>query len=182
MQAEFSRPILGFVAYSGTGKTTLLEQLIPELRTRGLRIALIKHAHHDFDIDIPGKDSYRLRKAGATQVMVASARRWALVNEHDTQRKEPQLDELLQHLDPTHFDLLLVEGFKHEDYPKIELWRSELAKPLLHPDDKNIIALACDLAPALKAALPQLDLNNVAGIAEFVIEWVARQSASTENT
>ena len=181
MQAEFSRPILGFVAYSGTGKTTLLEQLIPELRTGGLRIALIKHAHHDFDIDTPGKDSYRLRKAGATQVMVASAKRWALVNEHDTQRDEPRLDELLKHLDPSQFDLLLVEGFKHENYPKIELWRRELAKPLLHPDDHNIIALACDQAPATKPVLPLLDLNNVTAIAEFVIKWVAQQSVSTEN-
>lgn len=182
MSVEFARPILGFVAYSGTGKTTLLEKLIPELRTRGLRIALIKHAHHDFDIDIPGKDSYRLRKAGAAQTMVASARRWALVNEHDEQRDEPQLDELLQHLDPSRFDLLLVEGFKHEKFPKIELWRSELCKPLLHPDDHNIIAFASDVAPDEKPGVPLLDLNNIATIAEFVSEWMEQQTKSTKNT
>ncbi len=172
MTAEFTRPLLGFVAYSGTGKTTLLEKLIPELRSRGLRIGLIKHAHHDFDIDTPGKDSYRLRKAGASQVMVASAKRWALVNEHELERDEPQLQELLQHLDQERFDLLLVEGFKHEDYPKIELWRSALDKPLLHPNDDNIIAFACDQAPPGNTTLPQLDINSPAGIADFVIEWL----------
>jgi molybdopterin-guanine dinucleotide biosynthesis protein MobB len=179
MSADFARPILGFVAYSGTGKTTLLEKLIPELRTRGLRIALLKHAHHDFDIDIPGKDSYRLRKAGATQVMVASARRWALVNEHHETRDEPRLGELLQHLDPDQFDLLLVEGFKHEHYPKIELWRRELAKPQLHPDDRNIIALACDKAPDDNTDIPLLDLNDISAIARFVTDWVKRQSCSS---
>ncbi len=181
MSDKFPRPLLGFVAYSGTGKTTLLEQLIPVLRTRGLRIALIKHAHHDFDIDIPGKDSYRLRKAGATQVMVASGKRWALVNEHDSARDEPRLDELLQHLDPDHFDLLLVEGFKHETYPKIELWRSVLAKPLLHPDDRNIIALACDQAPQTTPAIPLLDLNDIAAIAHFVIDWMTQQNELISN-
>lgn len=178
MPTDFARPILGFVAYSGTGKTTLLEKLIPELRAHGLRIALLKHAHHDFDIDIPGKDSYRLRKAGATQVMVASARRWALVNEHHEARDEPRLSELLQHLDPNQFDLLLVEGFKHEHYPKIELWRRELAKPLLHPDDRNIIALACDEAPDDNTGIPLLDLNDIPAIARFVADWVKRQSCS----
>lgn len=178
MPTEFPRPILGFVAYSGTGKTTLLEQLIPELRAQGLRVALLKHAHHDFDIDIPGKDSYRLRKAGATQVMVASARRWALVNENDECRDEPQLAELLQHLDPSRFDLLLVEGFKHENYPKIELWRSELAKPLLHPHDHHIIALACDREAAIEPAIPRLNLNDIATIAEFIAEWLDTQTTS----
>lgn len=173
MQSEFPRPLLGFVAFSGTGKTTLLERLIPELRSRGLRIALIKHAHHEFDIDTPGKDSYRLRKAGASQVMVASRRRWALINENDAKSDEPQLIELLQQLDPARFDLLLVEGFKHENYPKIELWRRELEKPLLYPDDENIIALASDTSPDTETALPQLDINDIAAIADFVIEWLS---------
>jgi len=179
MNSNFPRPILGFVAFSGTGKTTLLEQLIPALRQRGLRTALLKHAHHDLEVDTPGKDSYRLRKAGATQVMVASAKRWALFNEHDEARAEPCLAELLCHLDTTHFDLLLVEGFKHEAYPKIELWRHGLAKPLLHPEDRNIIALACDQPPATAATVPLLDLNNVAAIAEFVISWTATQTSTT---
>ncbi len=181
MSIKFSRPLLGFIAYSGTGKTTLLEQLIPELRARGLRIALIKHAHHDFDIDIPGKDSYRLRKAGATQVMVASNTRWALINENDLQRDEPQLDELLQQLDPDRFDLLLVEGFKHESFPKVELWRRPLGKPLLHPNDQNIIAFACDDSPESPPALPLLDINNIAAIADFVTQWSARQTVTIEN-
>ena len=181
MSAEFPRPLLGFVAYSGTGKTTLLEQLIPQLRALGLRIALIKHAHHDFDIDTPGKDSYRLRKAGASQVMVASGKRWALVNEHDEERDEPRLDELLQHLDPSRFDLLLVEGFKHERYPKIELWRRELAKPLLHPQDENVIAFACDQQPDTPLALPRLDMNDIPAIADFVIEWTQQQTELTNN-
>lgn len=181
MQSDFLRPLLGFVAFSGTGKTTLLEKLIPVLRQHGLRIALIKHAHHDFDIDTPGKDSYRLRQAGASQVMVASAKRWALINEHDESRDEPCLDELLRHLDPERFDLLLVEGFKHEHYPKIELWRSELAKPLLHPDDHTIIALACDKVPDGTNGIPLLDLNDIAAIARFVVDWVRAQSVPANN-
>ncbi len=181
MLADFPRPVLGFVAYSGTGKTTLLEQLIPELKARGLRIALIKHGHHDFDIDTPGKDSYRLRKAGASQVMVASNRRWALINENDSQHDEPQLDELLLHLDASNFDLLLVEGFKHEHYPKIELWRQELGKPLLHPEDKNIIAFASDEVPESKPALPLLDINDIPAIAEFVVKWAAQQRITIDS-
>lgn len=171
MPIEYRHPILGFIAYSGTGKTTLLEQLIPALERRGLRLALIKHTHHDFDIDTPGKDSYRLRKAGAKQVMMASAKRWALINEHDEPRPEPRLEELLPHLDSERFDLLLIEGFKHECYPKIELWRRELNKPLLYPQDPQIIALACDTPPDTGAPLPLLDLNNPEAICEFVISW-----------
>ena len=176
MSVKFPRPLLGFVACSGTGKTSLLEKLIPALRARGLRIALIKHPHHDFDIDPPGKDSYRLRQAGATQTMVASGKRWALINEHDEPRAEPQLDELLPQLDCRRFDLLLVEGFKHENYPKIELWRHELSRPFLYPDDRNIIALACDKKPAITPDIPVLDLNNTAAISDFVREWLLKQT------
>ena len=171
MPYEFPRPILGFVAFSGTGKTTLLELLIPQLRQRGIRVALLKHAHHDFDIDTPGKDSYRLRKAGASQVMIASARRWALITEHPQAREEPRLDELLAHLDPEQFDLLLVEGFKHEHYPKIELQREELGKPALYPDDPNIIAIACD-RPQPQASIPVLDINQAETIVDFIIHWM----------
>lgn len=169
--ANFPRPILGFVAYSGTGKTTLLEKLIPLLGERGIRTALLKHAHHDFDIDTPGKDSYRLRHAGAEQVMVASHKRWALMTENPRDEKEPRLEELLQHFSPDSFDLLLVEGFKHEPYPKIELQRSELAKPALHPNDPNIIALASD-TPSPEHTLPQLDINRVDEIAAFIEQWL----------
>lgn len=177
MTHNFPRPLLGFVAYSGTGKTTLLEKLIPELTSRGLRIGLIKHAHHDFDIDIPGKDSHRLRKAGASQVMVASARRWAIINENDVAKDEPNLAELLPQLDPERFDLLLVEGFKHETYPKIELWRRALGKPLLYPQDRNIIAFACDEPPSQRPDLPQLDINDTSAIVDFILSWTAQPTS-----
>jgi len=171
---RFPRPILGFVAYSGTGKTTLLEKLIPLLRRRGIRIALLKHAHHDFDVDTPGKDSYRLRHAGAAAVMVASGRRWALMSENPQDEPEPRLAELLIHFDPDSFDLLLVEGFKHERYPKVELQRRVLAKPALYPNDPDIIALASD-RPDDETLLPQLDINRAEDIVEFIEHWLATQ-------
>jgi molybdopterin-guanine dinucleotide biosynthesis protein MobB len=173
---RFPRPILGIAAYSGTGKTTLLERLIPLLEQRGIRTALLKHAHHDFDIDHPGKDSYRLRHAGARQVMIASRRRWALMTETPQAGSEPRLAELLAHLDPTQFDLLLVEGFKHETLPKIELQRQALANPPLHPNDPDIIALASD-RPEADSTLPQLDLNRPESVADFIATWLATQPA-----
>lgn len=165
---EFPLPLLGFVAYSGTGKTTLLEKVIPELRAMKLRVGLIKHAHHDFDIDIPGKDSWRLRKAGASQVMVASSKRWALITEHEAAREEPQLQELLQQLDTTLLDLVLVEGFKHEPYPKIELRRSELDRPEIYPQDPHVIAVAYDKPQDYPCPLPLLDINQPQQIAKFI--------------
>jgi len=170
----FPRPVLGFVAYSGTGKTTLLEQLIPLLKANGIRVGLLKHAHHTFDIDVPGKDSYRLRHAGAGQVMIASRKRWALMTENEPDLDEPQLHELLQHFDPNRFDLLLVEGFKHEKYPKIELQRQALGKPALHPNDPNIIALATDYEDP-GSELPTLDINQPEMIAAFIGQWLATQ-------
>lgn len=175
MSAAHIPPLLAFVAVSGTGKTTLLEQLIPILRAHGLRLAVIKHTHHDFDIDQPGKDSYRMRTAGAQQVMVASRRRWALLTEHGDNRAEPQLAELVQALDRNSLDLILVEGFKHEAVPKIELFRQALGKPPLFPHDPHIIAVACDAPPASTAALPLLDLNNPRAIAAFVLHHIGRQ-------
>lgn len=172
-QQTFPRPLLGFVAYSGTGKTTLLEKLIPILKQHGIRIALLKHAHHDFDIDKPGKDSFRLRHAGADQVMIASHKRWALINENTQEDDEPRLSELLRHLDPQQFDILLVEGFKHESYPKIELQRQSLAKPPLHPNDPNIIALASD-KPKSGTRLPELNIDRPDEIAEFILQWLRR--------
>lgn len=174
MPFDFPRPILGFVAFSGTGKTTLLEQLIPLLRERGVRVALLKHAHHDFDIDIPGKDSYRLRQAGAAQVMIASKWRWALITENSQKQDEPRLGELITHLDPQQFDLLLVEGFKHESYSKIELQRAALGKPDLYPDDPDIIAIACDI-PQPQAPIPVLDINQPEVIGDYIISWMRRQ-------
>lgn len=165
-------PVLGFAAFSGTGKTTLLEQLIPALERRGVRVALVKHAHHEFDIDKPGKDSYRLRKAGARQVLIASRQRLALMTELEEALPEPRLEQLLTQLDPSRFDLVLVEGFKHEPIPKIELHRPALGKPLLHPDDRQIIALATDEPPATGAGtLPLLDLNDTEAMADFVANF-----------
>ena len=161
-------PLLGFVANSGTGKTTLLTKLIPLLSQQGVRIALIKHAHHAFDIDIPGKDSYELRKAGASQVLVASQQRWALITETPQQQTDPLLTTLLQQLDMTQLDLILVEGFKHEAIPKIELHRQELQQPLLCKTDPYIIAVATNAAPLVGITLPQLNINNAASIAEFI--------------
>lgn len=162
-------PILGFVAYSGTGKTTLLTRLIPLLRDAGLRVALIKHAHHHFDIDNPGKDSYRLREAGAEHVMIASSQRWVWMAEtpdHD----EARLAEMLERIAGIDVDLVLIEGFKHERYPKIELRRSELPNPRLYPDDPDIVAVASDGPLDPPTDLPVLDINDPPGIVRFIVE------------
>ena len=168
----FTIPLLGFVAFSGTGKTTLLKKLIPLLKARGLRLALIKHTHHTFDIDTPGKDSYELRQAGAEQMMVASRRRWALMVETPQQTEDPQLEVLLPHLNTDVLDLVLVEGFKHAAIPKIELHRPELNHPLLFPEDTEIIAIASDAALSVKTCLPLLDLNNSESIVDFIMRFV----------
>lgn len=163
-------PILGFAAWSGTGKTTLLAKVLPRLRDRGLRVAVVKHAHHSFDVDHPGKDSYELRKAGAAQMLIASRARWALMVEHARDR-EPRLDEVLLELDQGALDLVLVEGFKEERFAKIELHRPSLGAPLLYPRDDTIIAVATDAPLPKPTRLPLLDLNRPDDIAEFVIDW-----------
>ncbi len=167
-----SCPLLGFVAFSGTGKTTLLKQLIPRLKSQDLKIGLIKHAHHHFDIDIPGKDSYELRKAGADQVLVASQRRWAMVTETPEQEGDPALDEMLAHLDQSGLDLILVEGFKHVAFPKLELHRRSLGHPLLFPDDADILAIASDAPLMHETTLPVLDLNQPEAIADFIQQHI----------
>ncbi|QDE33010.1 bifunctional molybdopterin-guanine dinucleotide biosynthesis adaptor protein MobB/molybdopterin molybdotransferase MoeA [Shewanella polaris] len=160
-------PVLGFCAYSGTGKTTLLKQLIPLLNQRGLRLAVIKHAHHNFDVDIPGKDSFEMRKAGARQVLVASHVRWALMTE-DLVEDDPQLQHLLRQIEADKVDIVLVEGFKKLALPKIELHRAAHNKPLIHIHDDNIVAIACCDETKVPSSLTRLDLNNVAQIADFV--------------
>lgn len=172
MSIQTQCPILGFAAYSGTGKTTLLTQLIPLLNARGLRIGMIKHAHHKFDIDKPGKDSYELRKAGAGQMLIASKNRWALMVETPDNEADPRLDHMLAQLDQDNLDLILVEGFKHVAFPKIELHRPSTGKALLFPEDKDIIAVACDEPMTLQTELPLLDLNNPAMIADFILEFI----------
>ncbi len=169
-----STPLLGFVAFSGTGKTTLLRQLIPLLKAQGLKIGLIKHAHHRFDIDIPGKDSYELRKAGADRVLVASQQRWAMVSETPQQDGDPALADMLAHIDKDDLDLILVEGFKHARFPKLELHRPALQQPLLFPDDSDIIAVVTDAPLARETPLPVLDLNQPQQVADFVLEHVRR--------
>ena len=161
-------PILGFAAPSGTGKTTLLTQLIPLLKQHNIRVGLIKHSHHNFQIDKPGKDSFRLREAGASPVMLVSSHRRAIITEFTT-AQEPCLDEQLSHFDQSCLDLILVEGFKSERFPKIELHRPSLAQPLLYPDDNSIIAIASDQSLALDRDIVSLDLNNTAQIAHFIL-------------
>jgi molybdopterin molybdotransferase len=165
-----SIPVLGFCAYSGTGKTTLLKQLIPELNRRGLRLAVIKHAHHNFDVDIPGKDSYEMRKAGAKQVLVASHVRWALMTE-DALETDPSLAHLLKQIETDKVDIVLVEGFKKLALPKIELHRASHGKPLIHTHDDNIVAIACCEDTQTPAELTRLDINNIAQIADFVMQY-----------
>jgi molybdopterin-guanine dinucleotide biosynthesis protein MobB len=165
-------PLLGFCAYSGTGKTTLLTRLIPLLKQQGVRLALVKHAHHCFDIDHPGKDSYELRKAGADRVLIASRQRIAYVKECGASSPDPRLRDILSYLDSDGLDLILVEGFKHESIPKIELYRPSLGKPMVHPTDADVIAVASDEPVTLARDLPRLDLNAPEEILAFICGWL----------
>ena len=175
-QAYNGVPMLGFAAHSGTGKTTLLVRLLPLLRQKGLSIAVVKHAHHSFDTDQPGKDSYELRKAGAAQMLVGSSRRSALIVERpiDTGlQAEPVLADLLPLLDCTALDLILVEGFKTDAYPKIELHRAGLERPLLCLDDESIVAVASDEPVPAVTHIPVMDLNQADEISEFIVEFTS---------
>ncbi|MEI9534642.1 molybdopterin-guanine dinucleotide biosynthesis protein MobB [Moellerella wisconsensis] len=161
-------PLLGITAYSGTGKTTLLKKVIPLLREQHLRVGMIKHTHHDMDVDKPGKDSYELRKAGALQTLVASQQRWALMTE--TPENTPlDLYYLARRFDHQSLDLILVEGFKHEPIPKIALFRQALARPLEQLIDPYVVAVASD--QILETELPQLDINNPQQVADYIISW-----------
>jgi len=158
--------IFGFAGWSGSGKTTLIEQLIPRFVKRGLRVSMIKHAHHSFDVDQPGKDSYRHRQAGCSEVMVVSDRRWVIMHELRGE-PEPSLEEQIKRVSPC--DLLLVEGHKHHPLPKLEVWRKDNGKSLLHPKDAHIVAIAAD-AP-LETKLPRFDLNDYKGIEDFILNY-----------
>lgn len=158
--------VIGFAGYSGSGKTTLLEQVIPLLTTHGLRIAVIKHAHHKFDIDKPGKDSFRHREAGASEVMVVSGYRWALMHEL-VNEAEPSLQDLCSRISPC--DLVLVEGYKFSEIPKFEVHRSVTGHPHLYPEDKNIIALVTDTRSDI--VLPQLDIDEPKQVAHFILKY-----------
>jgi molybdopterin-guanine dinucleotide biosynthesis protein B len=157
--------IFGLAGWSGSGKTTLMTALIPEFVSRGITVSTVKHAHHAFDIDQPGKDSWRHREAGAQEVMVASGRRWALMHELRDE-PEPSLDELVRQLSPV--DLILVEGFKRHAHLKIEVYRPSLGKPLLHPDDPYVVAVASDeRLPGV--SVPCLPLSDAGMIATFIL-------------
>jgi molybdopterin-guanine dinucleotide biosynthesis adapter protein len=171
---------IGFAGFSGSGKTTLIEALIPLLKSKGLSVSLIKHAHHGFDVDVPGKDSYRHREAGAQEVLVTSDRRWALMHELRGV-PEPTFQEHLNRLAPC--DLVIVEGFKKEPFAKIEVRRKEHNAPLLAPYDPWIIAIATDLE-LHSEKLPILNLNKPDEIAEFLVNWIkiAEPTATQEAT
>ncbi|WP_151115327.1 molybdopterin-guanine dinucleotide biosynthesis protein B [Hypericibacter adhaerens] len=157
--------VMGLAGWSGSGKTTLMMRLLPELIGRGLTVSTMKHAHHSFDIDQPGKDSYVHRSAGAKEVMVASAHRWALMHEIRGE-PEPGAADLMRHMTPV--DLVLIEGFKREPHPKLEVHRQANGKPLIHPEDPHIVAVASDTAlPGV--TLPVLPLDDIKAIADFVI-------------
>jgi len=159
--------VFGFAGWSGSGKTTLIEKLIPRFTKRGLRVSLIKHAHHTFDVDKAGKDSYRHRHAGASEVLVTSSQRWVLMHELRG-TPEPSFEEQLKHFSPC--DLVIVEGFKFQAIPKLEVHRAGTDAALLHPNDANIVAVATDAK--VETSLPLLDLNDDGAIAEFILQYL----------
>jgi molybdopterin-guanine dinucleotide biosynthesis protein MobB len=166
--ADFPLPLLGFAAYSGTGKTTLLCKLIPLLKDKGYRMGIIKHTHHNIDIDKPGKDSFELRESGASQIVIASRNRTATIIDRPFKKTEPLLTDVLTNLQTDILDFVLVEGFKHANLAKIELHRNALGKPYIYPDDPNIIAIATDHEIDDKNAPTKLDLNQPQQIVEFI--------------
>jgi molybdopterin-guanine dinucleotide biosynthesis protein B len=172
------RHVFGLAGWSGSGKTTLLTQLLPALIARGVSVSTLKHAHHDFDIDQPGKDSHRHRTAGATEVLVTSDQRWALMHELRG-APEPSLEELLTHLSPV--DLVIVEGFKRSALPKLEIHRPSVGKQLMAPEDKTIVAVASDVA-LTGLAVPCLSLERVDTIATFIIDYCALRMGGLKGT
>jgi molybdopterin-guanine dinucleotide biosynthesis protein B len=169
--------VMGIAGYSGSGKTTLVERLIPALRSRGLRVSVVKHAHHDFEIDHEGKDSWRHRQAGAAEVLVTSPRRWALVHELRNDPK-PTLQDHLARLG--HCDIVLVEGFKREPIPKLEVHRAASGKPSLWPTDGDIVGLATDVP--VVSGLPQFPLDAIEAIADFVVAHLGLQPGQSIRT
>tara|TARA_R110001592_G_scaffold110312_1_gene306548 strand:+ start:528 stop:1070 length:543 start_codon:yes stop_codon:yes gene_type:complete len=170
-------PVIGFAGYSGSGKTTLISRLIPELQQRGLRPAVVKHAHHEFDIDTPGKDSYEIRKAGATQIIVGSAHRWALITETDN-TAEADLLTFLAQLNLSGTDIILVEGFRDIAFPKIELIRAAEARAAFYLNDDYVIAVASDAPLPESTTIPSFSLHDTDGLAGFIAGYCQRAVAS----
>ena len=164
--------IIAIAGYRGSGKTTLIERVVPVLVREGLRVSLIKHAHHEFDVDQPGKDSWRHRHAGCTEVLLSSSTRWALMHEL-REAPEPKLQDQLKHLSPC--DLVIVEGYKHDPIPKIEVRLKGAHTPSLYPDDPNVVAIATD--DVLDTQLPQLDANDGEAVARFIIQHLGLNRA-----
>jgi molybdopterin-guanine dinucleotide biosynthesis protein B len=171
-------PVIGFVAPSGSGKTTLLRQLVPILKRRGLRIGYLKHAHHGFDLDRPGKDSFEVRAAGADQTLLASSQRWVLQVENRVPGADPDLAELLTRFEPSRLDLVLAEGFKYVAYPKIEVYRAAVGELALYPDDPAIIAVVTDAALPEDGHPPILPLADPSATADFILAWLAGQGSA----
>jgi len=173
MQAiSFSKPVIGFSAYSGSGKTTLLEKLIPIFSTRNLRMAVIKHAHHSFEIDHENKDSYKIRKAGASQILISSQKRWAMIHEHKDVDDELTLQQALDQIQIDKIDFVIVEGFKSSPIKKIEVHRPSVGKPLISETDKYVVAIATDDPSKIESALPLLDLNDPEMIANYIQQYL----------
>ena len=166
-----NKKLIGFAAYSGTGKTTLIKLIVKLLKELNLKVSVIKHAHHDFDVDKIGKDSYEIRKSGAENMLISSANRWALMHEN-TNNSELSLNDLINVLDPLDSDIILVEGFKAEKFPKIELYREEIGKALLYTSDESIIAIATDSKIETSKDIEVLDINNPQEIADYIIKYL----------
>ena len=179
--SNIKTPMIGFIARSGTGKTTLLKKIITAFKNRNINVAAIKHSHHDFEIDKPGKDSYELRSSGATQTIIVSPQRLAMIEEYKTPRQDAHFNDCLKTINHNVIDLILVEGFKHENFPKLEIYRSDSSsteKDYFYPTDKNIMALVSDTTPEPQCPLPVLNINDPEQIVDFIIDNIVNVNSS----
>tara|TARA_B100000575_G_scaffold45593_1_gene32795 strand:+ start:611 stop:1129 length:519 start_codon:yes stop_codon:yes gene_type:complete len=167
-----SKKIIGFAAFSGTGKTTLIKKIVSILSKKKYTVSVIKHAHHNFDLDQPGKDSYEIRKSGAENILISSEKRWALIHENKN-NQELSLEDLLNILGNIDSDIILVEGFKKENFPKIELYRKEIGKDILFYNDKNIVAFATDVDINIEQNIEKLDINDPQQIVDYIIKFLS---------